>query len=82
MHDGTQALESAAWSAAYSSATSDEVALLEADRPGWRRTLERLLDETEDNLDVGPPAHRPRARAGGRRLRGGAGTSWRRPTTS
>jgi hypothetical protein len=51
MQDTTQALESAAWSAAFSSASPDEVALLEADPAGWRRTLERLLDDTEDHLD-------------------------------
>jgi len=52
MHDTSQALESAAWSAAYSSASPDELALLEADPDGWLRTLERLLDDTEDHLDI------------------------------
>ncbi|HET6795286.1 MAG TPA: DEAD/DEAH box helicase, partial [Acidimicrobiales bacterium] len=36
--------------AAAGDATPDQLALLEADRPRWRRTLERLLAETEDNL--------------------------------
>src|SRR6476620_2116449 len=51
MHDDTRALETAAWTAADGNATEDQLALLEADPRAWRITLERLLDETEDNLD-------------------------------
>ncbi|HWW54054.1 MAG TPA: hypothetical protein VNY84_09800, partial [Acidimicrobiales bacterium] len=52
MHDTAQALESAAWSAAYGIATSAELALLEADQRAWRRSLELLLRETEGHLDT------------------------------
>ncbi len=52
MPDATEALEAAAWAAAEGIATSDQIALLEADPAAWRRTLERLLDETEDRLDA------------------------------
>jgi SNF2-related domain/SNF2 Helicase protein/Helicase conserved C-terminal domain len=51
MHDMRQALESAAWSAAYCSANRDELAMLEADPQAWRRALERLLDDTEESLE-------------------------------
>ena len=51
MHDDTRALETAAWTAADGNASEDQLALLEADPRAWRITLERLLDETEDNLD-------------------------------
>ena len=44
-------MEAAAWAAVDGIATTEQLALLEADAPGWRRTLERLLDDTEDNLD-------------------------------
>src|ERR1700730_11551402 len=52
MPDTTQLLESATWSAAFSSASAAAVALLEADPLAWRRALERLLHETEDNLEA------------------------------
>ena len=45
-------MESAAWAAVDGIATNEQLALLEADAPGWRRALERLLDDTEDNLDA------------------------------
>ena len=51
MTDRTRALESAAWAAAEGIATADQRALLEADPVAWRLILERLMDETEDNLD-------------------------------
>ena len=44
-------MEAAAWAAVDGIATTEQLALLESDAPGWRRTLERLLDDTEDNLD-------------------------------
>jgi hypothetical protein len=46
----TQALEDAAWSAAYGIADAQQVALLESDRGSWQRSLERILDETEERL--------------------------------
>src|SRR5262245_149145 len=52
MDQATRALETAVWSAVDGIATDDELALLESDAPAWRRTLERLLDDTEDNLDA------------------------------
>ena len=50
MDEATRALESAAWAAAEGFATAEQRALLDADPDGWRRTLERLLDDTEDQL--------------------------------
>ncbi|MDP1820258.1 MAG: SNF2-related protein [Acidimicrobiales bacterium] len=52
MYQATRALEDAAWAAAEGTATTDQLAQLEADPRGWRLTLERLLDETEDQLDA------------------------------
>jgi superfamily II DNA or RNA helicase len=52
MDEATRTLEAAAWAAVDGIATSEQLSLLEADAPGWRRALERLLDETEDNLDA------------------------------
>jgi hypothetical protein len=51
MQNATRALEDAAWAAAEGTATGEQLALLEADPSGWRRTLERLLDDVEDQLD-------------------------------
>jgi superfamily II DNA or RNA helicase len=48
----TRSLESAAWAAAEGTATAAQLAQLEADPVGWRRTLERLLDDAEDQLDA------------------------------
>jgi len=45
-------MEAAAWAAVDGIATSDQLALLESDAPGWRRALERMLDDAEDNLDA------------------------------
>jgi len=59
MHDAPRTLESAAWAAAEGNATADQLALLEADPRAWRRTLERLLDETEDTLDAVRRLERP-----------------------
>ncbi len=50
--DDDEAFETAALAIADGIATDTQVALLEGDRPTWRRVLERLLDETEDHLDV------------------------------
>ncbi|HSL59834.1 MAG TPA: SNF2-related protein [Acidimicrobiales bacterium] len=44
-------LVSAAEAAAAGEASATQLALLEADRPGWVRTLEDLLEHTEDALD-------------------------------
>ncbi|HJR26096.1 MAG TPA: hypothetical protein VJ804_11515, partial [Acidimicrobiales bacterium] len=48
----TRSLETAAWAAAEGTATAAQLAQLEADPVGWRRTLERLLDDVEDQLDA------------------------------
>ncbi|MGE3620721.1 MAG: SNF2-related protein [Acidimicrobiia bacterium] len=45
-------LEAAAWAAVDGIATTDQLALLEADPWGWRRAVERLLDDTEDHLEA------------------------------
>jgi superfamily II DNA or RNA helicase len=52
MNEATRAMEAAAWAAVDGIATTEQLALLEADAPGWRRALERMLDDTEDNLDA------------------------------
>jgi hypothetical protein len=52
MDEATRAMEAAAWAAVDGIATTEQIALLESDAPGWRRALERLLDDTEDNLDA------------------------------
>jgi hypothetical protein len=52
MDEGTRTLEAAAWAAVDGIATTEQLSLLEADAPAWRRALERLLDDTEDNLDA------------------------------
>jgi hypothetical protein len=46
-----RSLEPDVWAAAEGLATSEQLARLEADPAGWRSTLERLMDEAEDNLD-------------------------------
>jgi len=51
MDDTTRALEAAAWAAAEGSATADQLKLLEADPGAHRRTLERMLAESEQRLD-------------------------------
>ena len=51
MPDTSRALEAAAWAAAEGIATAEQRAVLEADPVAWRLMLERLMDETEDNLD-------------------------------
>jgi superfamily II DNA or RNA helicase len=52
MDEGTRALETAAWAAVDGIATDEQLALLETDPPGWRRALERLLDDAEDHLEA------------------------------
>src|SRR5688500_17363826 len=52
MEEVTRTLESAVWAAAEGLATADQLALLEADPRAWRRTLEQLLDDTEDHLEA------------------------------
>jgi SNF2-related domain/SNF2 Helicase protein/Helicase conserved C-terminal domain len=49
-HLATRDLEAATWAAAEGRATPAQLALLEEDPPGWRRTLDRLLFDTEENL--------------------------------
>jgi hypothetical protein len=48
----SRALEAAAWAAAEGIASAEQRAMLEADPVAWRLMLERLMDETEDNLDA------------------------------
>ncbi len=52
MQDVTYALEPAAWAAAEGVATADQLQALNADVGAHRRTLERLLDDTEDRLEA------------------------------
>jgi SNF2-related domain/SNF2 Helicase protein/Helicase conserved C-terminal domain len=52
MDQASRELEVAVWSAVDGIATDEQLTLLEADAPRWRRTLERLLDDTEDNLEA------------------------------
>jgi hypothetical protein len=52
MDEATRAMEAAAWAAVDGIATTEQLALLESDAPAWRRALERLLDDTEDNLEA------------------------------
>jgi superfamily II DNA or RNA helicase len=52
MDEAARALEAAVWAAVEGIATAEQRARLEADPRAWRLTLERLLDETEDNLDA------------------------------
>jgi hypothetical protein len=52
MDEATRALEAAAWAAVDGIATPEQLTLLESDAPAWRRTLERMLDDAEDNLDA------------------------------
>jgi len=51
MHDESRASEIAVWAAAEGTATPEQIATLEADPRTWRRILEQLLDEAEDDLD-------------------------------
>ena len=73
MQDATRALEDAAWAAAEGTATAS-AARAARGRPAraGAATLERLLDDTEDQLDAVRLHHRARARPGGGRLRGRA----------
>ena len=52
MDDDFEAFETAALAVADGDATGEQLALLEGDQRRWRRALERLIDETEDHLDV------------------------------
>jgi superfamily II DNA or RNA helicase len=52
MEEATRAMEAAAWAAVDGVATPEQLTLLESDAPGWRRALERLLDEVEEHLDA------------------------------
>ncbi len=52
MDDATRALEAAVWAAVEGTATAEQLATLAADPRAQRRTLERLLDETEDRLEA------------------------------
>src|SRR6266540_5069809 len=52
MGEGTGILEAAVWAVAEGTASDDQRALLEADRRGSLRTVERMLDETADRLDA------------------------------
>jgi len=51
MDNAEATLEYAVYAMAEGVATREQIALLEADPAAWRRTLERLIDDTEDRLD-------------------------------
>ncbi len=51
MNYAERTLEHAVYSMAEGIATREQIALLEADPKAWRYTLERLIDDTEDQLD-------------------------------
>jgi hypothetical protein len=51
MDNAERTLESAVYAMAEGIATRDQIALLEADTRAWRLMLERLIDDTEDQLD-------------------------------
>ncbi|MBW3626864.1 MAG: hypothetical protein KY412_04570, partial [Actinobacteria bacterium] len=52
MDDATRAFENVVWAAAEGTATDEDRAVLEADPAAWRRTLERLLHDTDEHLDA------------------------------
>ncbi|HLT15801.1 MAG TPA: SNF2-related protein, partial [Acidimicrobiales bacterium] len=49
--DNAATLEHAVYAMAEGIATREQIALLESDPVAWRRTLERLIDDTEDALE-------------------------------
>ncbi len=51
MDNAERTLETAVYAMAEGIATRDQIALLEADHRAWRLMLERLIDDTEDQLD-------------------------------
>ena len=51
MDNAERTLEDAVYAMAEGIATRDQIALLEADPKAWCYTLERLIDDTEDQLD-------------------------------
>jgi hypothetical protein len=51
MDNAERTLETAVYAMAEGIATRDQIALLEADTRAWRLMLERLIDDTEDQLD-------------------------------
>jgi superfamily II DNA or RNA helicase len=51
MDNAERTLEDAVYAMAEGIATRDQIALLEADPVAWRIKLERLIDDTEDQLD-------------------------------
>src|SRR4051794_15447891 len=52
MDEAARSLEAAVWAVVEGVASVEQVALLEADPSGQLRTLERLIDDTEDRLDA------------------------------
>jgi hypothetical protein len=52
MDDDFEAFENATLAVADGVATDEQLARLEADQRRWQRALERLMDETEEHLDV------------------------------
>jgi ABC-type sugar transport system substrate-binding protein len=51
MDQDDRTLETAVYAMAEGFATREQIALLEADPAAWRSKLERLIDDTEDQLD-------------------------------
>ena len=50
MREMTRELESATWAVAEGRATADQLALFQSEPDSSRRMLQRLIDDTEDNL--------------------------------
>ncbi|MGD9702046.1 MAG: DEAD/DEAH box helicase [Acidimicrobiia bacterium] len=50
MFQATRDLEAATWAAAEGRATPEQLTMLEEDEAGWRRTIDRLIADTEENL--------------------------------
>jgi len=59
MDNAERTLEDAVYAMAEGIATREQIALLEADPTAWRRKLERLIDDTEDQLDAVRQIHGP-----------------------
>jgi superfamily II DNA or RNA helicase len=59
MDNAERTLEDAVYAMAEGIATREQIALLEADPGAWRRKLERLIDDTEDQLDAVRQIHGP-----------------------
>jgi len=52
MQQAAEDFEAAVWAAVEGHATEEQLARLEGEPDAWRRTLERLIDDTEEHLEV------------------------------